>query len=409
MKVGHVPRIRARAASKAALVVAAASCAVGCTSERLSSSERLSLASQPGAGGERTVVLDDRSVRRPTTRLDVSPIARVPWSGRALPLVSPDGRKAVVETSGNLPWAVRVGDPLPPEGFETTLEAISLSPSEPGAPLTTLTGAWVLGRAATDSGFLAERPHEDGARDIVFMGWDGSRRIVADDGACNAHATVSRDGCFAWCRRDPEGGDWQLVVERGGTRRALATESGTSWLAPTFSGDGKGLFAMQLQGTALAVAWLPFETDGLPSESAALSPTLLRSPVSVGGSLSWAVRAMDPVPGLAASAPGSDRLTFWNPEIRRTAVWLPGSEPERLQPGSMSALVVDAGNALVTLDESLVRERLGARRESELVDRARWVVQPTTLSASDLVGIAAGGAQVSIARLTLSFSEPPSR
>jgi len=118
---------------------------------------------------------------------------------------------------------------------------------------------------------------------------------------------------------------------------------------------------------------------------------------------------MDPVPGLAASAPGSDRLTFWNPEIRRTAVWLPGSEPERLQPGSMSALVVDAGNALVTLDESLVRERLGARRESELVDRARWVVQPTTLSASDLVGIAAGGAQVSIARLTLSFSEPPSR
>ena len=408
MKDRHVPRIRARAASRAALVVAAA-CATACTSERLSSSERLTLASQPTPGGERTVVVDDGGRRRPITRLDVSPVARLPWSGRALPLISPDGRKAVVETSGNLPWSVRVGDPLPPEGFETTLEAISLSPTEPGAPLTTLTGAWVLGRAATDSGFLVERPHEDGARDIVFVVWGGAQRTVAADGACNAHATASRDGRMAWCRRDPEGGDWQLVVEQDGERVALAAEPGTSWLAPTFSGDGKGLFAIQLKGTALAVAWVPFDAHGLPAQSAALSPMLLRSPVSVGGSLSWAVRAMDPVPGLAASAPASDRLTFWNPEVRRTAVWLPGSEPELLQTGSMSALVVDAGNALVTLEESLVRERLGARRDSELVDRMRWVLQPTTLSASDIVGVATGSGQVSIARLTLSFGEPSTR
>jgi hypothetical protein len=405
----YVPRIRARAAFEAALVVAAAACAAACTSERLSSSERLTLASQPAPGGERTVLIDDGGRRQPTTRLEVSPVARMPWSGRALPLVAPDGRKAVVETSGNLPWSVRVGDPLPPEGFETTIEAISLSPSEPGAPLTTLTGAWVLGRAATDSGFLVERPHEGGARDIVFVGWDGAQRVVAADGACNAHATASRDGRMAWCRRDPEGGDWQLVVEQDGERVALATEPGTSWLAPTFSGDGKGLFAIQLQSTALAVAWIPFESGGLPAQSATLSPTLLRSPVSVGGSLSWAVRAMDPVPGLAASAPASDRLTFWNPEVRRTAVWLPGSEPERLLPGSMSALVVDPGNALVTLEESLVRERLGARRDSELVDRTRWVLQPTTLSASDIVGIATGNGQLSIARLTLSFGEPSPR
>jgi hypothetical protein len=63
----------------------------------------------------------------------------------------------------------------------------------------------------------------------------------------------------------------------------------------------------------------------------------------------------------------------------------------------------------VTLEESLVRERLGARRDSELVDRTRWVLQPTTLSASDIVGIATGNGQLSIARLTLSFGEPSPR
>lgn len=379
----------------------------GCTQERLSSSERLTLASPTAAGGQRTVVVDDRDRRRPSVRLDVLPIARLPWSGRALPLVSPDGRKAVIETAGNLPWAVRVGDPLPPDGFETTLEAISLNPSDPGAPLATLTGAWVLGRAATDAGFLVERPHEDGARDIAFVAWDGTQRNIVGDGMCNAHATVSADGTIAWCRREPEGGDWQLVVERAGARRVLGPGTGASWMLPTFSGDGKGVFAFQLQGTAIAIAWLPFGKDGLPDEAAAASPALIRSPLSVAGNLSWAVRAMDPVPGLAASPPGSDRLTLWLPELGRSAVWLPGSEPERLQPGSMSALVVDAGNALVTLEDSLVRERLGTRRDSELVDRERWVLQPTALSASDIVGTVPARGQVSISRLTLSFGDPP--
>lgn len=401
----------ARAACRAALVVAAAVAAAlaGCAQERLSSSERLTLASEAPRGGERTVVIDEGGRTRPTTRLDVAPLARLPWSRRALPLVSPDGRKAVVETAGNLPWAVRVGDPMPPDGFETTLEAISLGSADPGAPLTTLTGAWVLGRAATNSGFLVERPHEDGRRDIVFVQWDGGRRTIAADSRCNAHATAGPDGAFAWCSRNPEGSDWQLVVERGGSRRTLDTVAGTSWLAPTFAGDGKGLFALQLQGTALAVAWMPLEADGLPAASATVSPALLRTPLSVAGNLSWAVRAMDPVPGLAASPPSSDRLTFWIPDLGRSAVWMPGSEPERLQPGSMAAVAIDGGNALVTLDESLVRERLGARRDSELIDRTRWVIQPTTLSASDLVGIAPGRDHVSIARLTLSFGESAER
>ena len=406
MGPGRLVTSTARAACRAALVVATAT---GCAQERLSSSERLTLASEAPGGGDRTVVIDESARRRPTVRLDVTPVARLPWSGRALPLVSPDGRKAVVETASDLPWAVRLGDPLPPDGFETTLEAISLSPSDPGAPLATLTGAWVLGRGATNSGFLAEQPHEDGRRDIVFVGWDGSRRTVAADGLCNAHATASADGGIAWSRRGPEGGDWQLVVDRGGTRRVLATTPGTSWLAPVFAGDGRGLFALQLQGTAVAVAWLPFDPDGLPAETATAAPSLLRSPVSVAGNLAWAVRAMDPVPGLAASPPSSDRLTLWIPDVGRMAVWLPGSEPERLQPGSMAALVVDPGNALVTLDDSLVRERLGARRDSELIDRSRWVVQPTTLTASDLVGMVPGRDHVSIARLTLSFGEPGAR
>ena len=73
MAVHRDLRIRARAARGAALVVAAASVAA-CTSERLSTSEGLTLASQPSSGGERTVVTDESGCRQPTTRLDVRPL-----------------------------------------------------------------------------------------------------------------------------------------------------------------------------------------------------------------------------------------------------------------------------------------------------------------------------------------------
>ena len=114
-------------------------------------------------------------------------------------------------------------------------------------------------------------------------------------------ATVSIGGDLAWSRRRPEGGDWQLVVERGGHRRAIGTRPGVSWLFPTFAGDGSGLFALRMEGTALMLAWIPFTGDGPPGPQdldAAWTATL-----TVQGNLSTAARAAEPSSGLSASPP----------------------------------------------------------------------------------------------------------
>jgi hypothetical protein len=390
-------------------IVAAGACvaaiALGACRERVASSERFTIdpsppvlearerGADPAAGGPATVVL----------RID--PVARVSQADGAVPSVSPDGRSAAIEASSDADWAVRVGDPLPPQGLSARIEARSLEPRRRGQLLRTVEGPWVLGRGATDDGFLLERPREDGGRDLVLAGWQAGMRKIADDGWCNAFAAASADGAIAWSRRMPEGGPWQLVVQRGGVRRELDVPAGTSWLLPTFAGDGTGLFALCLSGNALTAAWLPFAADGLPDARVTASPR--RSAIlSLRGTLSSAVRAMMPAGGTAASPPGRGDLTVWMPDAATMATWLPGDRPEPLGRSSAAGVLIDDENALVTDGRRLLRHRLGAPGiPDEMVADAPWVVRPTTRSPSALVAFRLLGGQVELATLTLEAQD----
>ena len=404
----------ARAARKAALVLAFLGCMtkVGCTTERLSSRDNIVLTSQPVPGTERTVITDDRQRFKPRVLVDVEFVARIPSDGRTLPLISPDGRKAAIQSQCTASWAVRVGDPLPPDGFDCTIEAVSLVKEEAGAPISTLKGQWLLGRGADDEGYLVERPRADGGRDIGLAAWTGAVRVVARDEWCNAFATVAPNGTMAWCRRPVEGGDWQLVCERNGVRRTLRTSDGASWLMPVFGGDGTGMFAMRLNGQSLVLAWLPFADDGLPLEDATVAPGML-TVVSLRANLSWVVSALEPVSGLAASPPRRERIAFYNPDAGRMALWGPGGRIELLTEGSFAATVVDPSNALVTLKDALIREQLATDpRKSELMTDGAWITRPTILSASELVGFRSDRSALEFARLLLNAevatgTEPP--
>jgi hypothetical protein len=390
----------ARAASAAALVVAAA-----CTTERTPVRSHYEIGrSEPG--GIRTVVVDDRAKPRDRGRVTIEPVVRLAFDGRTLPLLSPDGTRAAVQVRTDATWAVQVGDPLPPEGLSTRIEAVSLDAASPGAPLGTLDGPWILGRAANDEGYLVERPREDGGRDVAIASWRGGVRTVVEDGWTNAFATAAPDGSLAWSRRRPEGGDWQLVVERRGTRRAIPGQPGESWLLPVFAGDGTGLFALRLVGTSMVAAWLPFGADGFPSAPSAdaSSQVIL---LSLRANLSVAVNAMMPVAGLSASPPGRERLALWLGDQARMALWAPGGRLERLAEGSVAATLVDTSNALVTLPGALVREQLGPNPVPAwpLADGA-WVTRPTTGSQTALVAIRAQGTAVELARLVLDVGTP---
>ena len=370
----------------------------------MSGSERLSLASQPPPGGVRTVIDDDRDRSGPRMQLQAEPVARLPWGGGVLPVVSPDGRHAAVEARCTASWAERVGDPLTSAGFESQIEAVSLDASTPGAPLARLEGPWLLGRAATDRGFLTERPRADGRRMIALARWDGGTEVIADDEWCNAHATAGADGTLAWSRRPPEGGDWELIVQRDDRRSTVRAPEGSSWVVPTLSGDGRGLFALRLDGPSVSLAWIPFTDDGLPATGL---PTAGESPVplTVRGGLSWAVRAMAPMGGLAASPPGSDRVAIWNPDSGRAALWAPGADPESLVRGSLAATRADEGNALVTTGEALLRHRLGSAAADETLAAEPWFVRPVSGAAAGFVGFRVHGKTAELARLTLTVTK----
>ena len=400
-----MPSARRTTRTRRAAIAAALSLAAGCTSERTTLSSRYDIGRQD-PGGVRTVVTDDRGRPADGAKLAMAPVARMAFDGRTLPVVSPDGRRAAVQVRTTATWAVQVGDPLPPDGVATRIEAISLEADTPGVPLGVLEGPWILGRGASAEGFLAERPREDGGRDVALVTWAGEPRTVVADGWTNAFATVAVDGSLAWSRRNPEGGDWQLVVERRGTRRVVGTPRGESWLLPVFAGDGTGLFALRLVGTSLVVAWLPFGDDGMPAVPGGTEA--LVALVSLRANLSAAVTAMIPSSGLSASPPGRERIALWLGDQGRMALWAPGGRIEPLTAGSVAATPVDPGNVLVTLPTTLARQQLGPNElpVRPLVDGA-WLTRPIAGSPTSFIAMRALDRQIELARAQLEVPASP--
>lgn len=371
-----------------------------CTQERLSRSERYVVPSQPGPGEVRTVTEGMAAAPREPTTVRLGRALDVGWSGRTLPLVSPDGTRIVVEASSSIPVATRLGDPPPAEGITAVLEILSLAEGDAGIPIGTVRGAWILGRSASGEGFPLERPRSDGSRDIAFCDWRGRIRTVASDGWCNAHSAAADGGLLAWSRRQPEGGDWHLVVRRGKEVRVLDAPPGTSMLAPIFSGDGRGVFAIEVRGSAATLAWIPFGEDGLPDRAAAGGPGTLRTPLTAKGNLSWALRATDPGAGGRGSRPGSGNLLLWNPDMGRMLAWLPGSAPEPLMEGSMAAVEAGRGNVLVSAGGAVYRERVGAGVAPSLALDGTWVLQPLVGAPGRFVAIQPSNGRLRVATAT---------
>jgi hypothetical protein len=386
--------------------IVAAACAgaalAGCT-ETTVLNTRHTLKNQTFVGEVRTEV-SGAAAARSSYLADLGATLRMDYDGATLPLPSPDGHFVAVQSSSDAPWNVLLGDALPASGLHVRIEAVSLDRATLGMPASTLEGAWLLGRAATNDAFLVERPRADGGRDIGLAPWNGGlvHEVVAD-GWTNAFATVTTGGSMAWCRRPAEGGDWQLVVERGGQRRVVQSNPGDQWLFPCFGGDGTGLFAQRLTtGGALVMAWLPFEPDGFPGVDAARQPAHA-VPLALGATLQTAAHVMEPVSGLAASCPGSDRVTFYAPTQRRAATWTPGGRLEAFAPRSVSATMLDAEVVLVTTTEMLGRQKLGDPEEHvDMLADGPWVARPTTTAPTLVVLMRTMRGRVELAKLDVA-------
>lgn len=148
-------------------------------------------------------------------QVTVAPIGTVEYDGMQLPLVSPDGTRLVSALGAAPAWELLLAEPEAPTLSGARLAAYAIERS--GLKLVEWTtqppDGCVLGRTASDAGFLVEWPRTDGQRWIGITNWvTGETTWLADGNWVNAHGVLTSRGELAYVRR-PVGGDrWSLVL-----------------------------------------------------------------------------------------------------------------------------------------------------------------------------------------------------
>ncbi len=317
-------------------------------------------------------------------RAEVQPRGTIPFDEQTLPLVSPDGTRMAVPAGLPPRWPQLLAEPgaESPDGGVMIFDLASDEPEAP-APAAPLREPVLLGRAASDEGFLVEAPRPDGARWIGLADWDTGAiewLVTSEPGVVDAFATLGPDGWMAWSRRRPGDDRFTLVVRDPEGREREAPARAGSWLMPRFALDGTpGLFALVLDGGRLDAVHLD------PSAGAAMMATLRRTPLATeGADVGTAYQVLAPDAALVTdrrSGPAPPaRLFLVHPAHGRAAVWHPDRAlPDLLDPGSFAAVVdhEDPRYCLVSMGDHLVRRAVDERRDRIRVVAGAHVPRPT--------------------------------
>ncbi len=282
-------------------------------------------------------------------RFQFSAIRTVAYDGFTLPLVSPDGCAAAVQTSSSVDWQTLLASV---EGGVPDAGRISIAPlcgSQTDLLLEVPRNDLLLGRSADAEGFLVESPQLDGSRWIGRVSWQGGNPLwIVEDESVNAFAVLGPNGELAWCHRERHASRFALKVRRGDVTEEIPAPDGGAWLSPSFSSDGRFLFALRLRDGVLAVCAFP------------TLPEISRSPVT-SIDLSWradermAYQALVP---LRTRGFGVDpRLTFFHPRFNRMAIWNPVTNRVALASAQSTALLqVSPTSVLTSASDRLLLE-----------------------------------------------------
>jgi hypothetical protein len=210
-----------------------------------------------------------RRVTNTVIRAEIQLQGNVPYDNMSVPLVSPDGRYIATQTNISPTWPTLLAEWEADVPVATRIEIYRrpLDGNAVGHHMT-LHEPLILGRSYDNGGFLVEAPQDDGSRWIGYIEWESGELhwLVADE-FVNAFASLGPGGRLAWSRRDVNDIDdhFELVV-RGPDQNVLQAASHAanewsysrdreSWLMPTWSGNGNGLFAFVLTGDYLEAVY----------------------------------------------------------------------------------------------------------------------------------------------------------
>lgn len=288
----------------------------------------------------------EQSVTKPFSNSDTrirfqfAHIRTVEYDGFALPILSPDGCWAAVQISSAADWPTLLASV---DGGVPDAGRIAIAPlcADASTPLLAVAGNDLLiGRSCDSQGFLVESPRLDGARWIGKVSWQGGEPtwLIADEDV-NAFASLGPAGEIAWCQRRRDVEKFSILVKRGDVIQEIPPPQDGSWLAPSFSSDGKFLYALRLHDGVLAACAFP------------ISQTISMTPI-ISIDLSWradARMAYQTVIPLRTGGESSDqRLYFFHPRFSRMAIWNPLNNRIALTSPSCSSAMAISSTQIVT-------------------------------------------------------------
>ena len=288
----------------------------------------------------------EQSVTKPFSNSDTrirfqfAHIRTVEYDGFALPILSPDGCWAAVQISSAADWPTLLAGV---DGGVPDAGRIAIAPlcADANAPLLPVVGNDLLiGRSCDSDGFLVESPRVDGARWIGKVSWQGGEPtwLVADEDV-NAFASLGPAGEIAWCHRRRDVEKFSILVKRGDAVQEIPPPQDGTWFTPSFSSDGKFLYALRLRDGVLAACAFP------------ISRTISTTPI-IFIDLSWradARMAYQTLIPLRTGGESSDqRLYFYHPRFSRIAIWNPLNNRIALTSPSCSAAMAISSTQIVT-------------------------------------------------------------
>lgn len=258
---------------------------------------------------------------------ELRPLGFLRSDGISPPLVAPDGRFVAVQLPPApawidlMAWRSEMPRPAPAIALTPIEEVGGVGPSlVPREPL-------LLGRGTTAEGVLVESPRPDGGRRIGIASWrTGDVEWLVEDDGIAAMAALGPRGDLAWCRSDRAGGPASLrLLEADGRLREWPPLAESTWMLPTFSGDGRRLFALLLEDGRARLAAFDLDEPDAGVETWAFSNridarTALRSILATG---------------TEASPAGDASWLFLHPDWNSLCRWHPSENRiDRLPPGT---------------------------------------------------------------------------
>lgn len=327
-------------------------------------------------------VLADRAARA-GLQAALTSLGVLDADGVSPPAVSPDGRHVAVQLAPAPSWIDLVAwrdampSPAPAVGLaaiDRTEEAVELAtPRVLREPL-------LLGRSATNEGVLVESPRPDGSRRVGLASWTTGEVewLVEDDGVA-AMAVLGPDRALAWCRSPSPGAPASLrLLDGDGRIREWPPPAETTWMLPTFSGDGRSLFALLLGDGRARLAAIDLADPQDAIETWALSNRM---------DVVTALRAVL-APGPDASAPGEQSWLLVHPEWRALCRWHPETgRVDRLPAGSFALTrSLDTGRLLADSEGiwQVGKATDGSNPSLDLLVEGAWI--PRAIQPDDQIG-----------------------